>query len=193
VPEHLDRVSDAIARDTSRRGFLARVGGALLALTAARTVGTLIEPGDTADAWFGFCGHTYTTGWCPHPAGLPRIDSRGFPLRASDGQEIDDLGRPVNGDDQPIDDNGQLLRDAEGRPLPPAPRTPICRRAGELYGFHPHIDGSWFRCCGGKVRQLRDCCAHKNTRINGDAALTGYCFSGRKVFCVQYYDTRVPC
>lgn len=193
MPEHLDRFSDAIARDTSRRGFLARVGGALLALTAARTVGTLIEPGDTADAWFGFCGHTYTTGWCPHPAGLPRIDSRGFPLRASDGQAIDDLGRPVNGDDQPIDDNGQLLRDAEGRPLPPAPRTPICSRAGELYGFHPHIDGSWFRCCGGKVRQLRDCCAHKNTRINGDAALTGYCFSGRKVFCVQYYDTRVPC
>jgi hypothetical protein len=43
------------------------------------------------------------------------------------------------------------------------------------------------------VRQLRDCCAHRSTRINGDAALTGYCFSGRKVFCVQYYDTRVPC
>ena len=78
-------------------------------------------------------------------------------------------------------------------PLPPAPRTVVCDRAGELYGFNAHVDGSWYRCCGGKVRQLRDCCAHRNTRINGDAALTGYCYSGRKVFCVQYYDTKVPC
>jgi hypothetical protein len=75
VPEHLDRLSDAIARDSSRRGFLARVGGALTALTAARTVGALIEPGDSEG--FHFCGHTFTTGSCPHPTGLPRIDSRG--------------------------------------------------------------------------------------------------------------------
>ncbi len=192
MPEHLDRVTDALARDTSRRGFLARVGGALVALTAARTVGTLIEPGDS-DAYFTFCGHTYTTGSCPHPLGLPRIDSRGYPLRPSDGQPIDDLGRPVNDEGQAIDDDGLVLLDAEGRPLPPAPRTVVCDRAGELYGFNAHVDGSWYRCCGGKVRQLRDCCAHRHTRINGDAALTGYCYSGRKVFCVQYYDTKVPC
>ena len=88
---------------------------------------------------------------------------------------------------------GNLLRDADGRPLPPAPRTQLCKRTGDIYGFHSQNDGSWYRCCGGKVRQLRDCCAHHNTRINGDAALTGYCFWGRKVFCVQYYDTKVPC
>jgi hypothetical protein len=191
VPEHLDRFSDALARDSSRRGFLARVGGALVALTAARTVGALIAPGESEA--FHFCGHTFTTGSCPHPAGLPRIDSHGFPLRPSDGQPIDNLGRPVNDQGEPVDDNGQVLRDAEGQPLPPAPRTRICDRAGQLYGFQAHIDGAWYRCCGGKVRKLRDCCAHKNTRINGDAALTGYCFSGRKVFCVQYYDTQVPC
>jgi hypothetical protein len=73
VPEHLDRISDSLARDSSRRGFLARVGGALMAITAARTVGSLIEPGES-DA-FHFCGHTFTTGSCPHPTGLPRIDS----------------------------------------------------------------------------------------------------------------------
>ena len=127
MPEHLDRLTDSLARDTSRRGFLARVGGALVALTAARTVGTLIEPGESEA--FHFCGHTFTTGSCPHPTGLPRIDSRGFPLRASDGQPIDDIGRPVNGEGQPIDDDGKLLRDAEGRPLPPAPRTQLCARA----------------------------------------------------------------
>ncbi|HEY7268043.1 MAG TPA: hypothetical protein VH501_10125 [Solirubrobacterales bacterium] len=184
-------MSDSLARDTSRRGFLARVGGALVALTAARTVGSLIEPGESEA--FHFCGHTYTTGSCPHPTGLPRIDSRGFPLRAGDGHPVDDIGRPVNDAGQPVDGDGQLLRGPDGRPIPPAPRTQLCKRTGEIYGFHSQNDGSWYRCCGGKVRQLRDCCAHHNTRINGDAALAGYCFGGRKVYCVQYYDTKVPC
>jgi hypothetical protein len=102
VPERYDRITDGLARDTSRRGFLARVGGALMALTAARTVGSLVEPGDSVA--FHFCGHIFTTGSCPHPAGLPRIDSLGFPLRASDGHPIDDVGRPVNEAGQPVDD-----------------------------------------------------------------------------------------
>ena len=55
------------------------------------------------------------------------------------------------------------------------------------------IDGSWYRCCGGHVRKLIDCCIHGRRRINGDAALTGYCYSGRRVFCVMYYDTKIPC
>ena len=86
MPEHLDRFTDSLARDTSRRGFLARVGGALVALTAARTVGTLIEPGDSEA--FHFCGHIFTTDSCPHPTGLPRIDVHGFPLRAADGLQL---------------------------------------------------------------------------------------------------------
>ena len=71
MPEHLEQLTESLARDSSRRGFLARVGGALMAATAARTVGALVEPGDS-DA-FHFCGHIFTTGSCPHPAGLPRI------------------------------------------------------------------------------------------------------------------------
>ena len=50
-----------------------------------RTVGALVAPGE-AEA-FHFCGHIYTTDCCPHPTGLPRIDSKGFPLRAKDGHE----------------------------------------------------------------------------------------------------------
>ena len=53
--------------------------------------------------------------------------------------------------------------------------------------------GSWYRCCGGHVRQLRDCCGYTRRRINGDAALTGYCYHGRHVFCVMYYDTKIKC
>ena len=65
-------VSDAferLAANTSRRGFLSRVGGALVAATAGGTVGKLIEPGE-ADAYH-FCGHIFTTGSCPTRPGSP--------------------------------------------------------------------------------------------------------------------------
>ena len=55
------------------------------------------------------------------------------------------------------------------------------------------MDGAWYRCCGGRVRKLVDCCGTVRNRINGDKALTGYCYKGRKVFCVMYYDTKVKC
>ncbi len=191
--ERVGRALDSLAGDTSRRGFLARVGGALTALTAGGVVARAIKPGE-AEA-FHFCGHTYTTDSCIHPLGsaLPRIDRRGFPLRPSDGQPIDNLGRPVNDKGQPVDHDGHVLHDPDGRPLPPAPRTRICDRTAQEYNFKPYLDGSWYRCCDGHVRRLLDCCGYVHDRINGDAALTGYCYSGRKVFCVQYYDTKVPC
>lgn len=184
-------LSEVVAESTSRRGFLARAGRLLLAVSGGGLVAAALNA-QKAEAYH-FCGHIFTTGSCPHPTGLPRIDSRGFPLRASDGKPVDDLGRLVNDDGQPVDDSGKLLLGPDGRPLPPAPRTQLCKRVGNIYGFRSQNDGSWFRCCGGKVRQLRDCCAHHHSRINGDAALKGYCFAGRKVYCVQYYDTQVPC
>ena len=55
------------------------------------------------------------------------------------------------------------------------------------------MDGAWYRCCGGQVRKLVDCCSTSSRRINGDRSLRGYCFEDRKVFCVMYYDTRVKC
>jgi hypothetical protein len=69
----------------------------------------------------------------------------------------------------------------------------VCTAVGDRFGFQPHIDGSWYRCCGGHVRKLVDCCGYHDKRINGDAALTGYCYAGRKVFCVTYFQTKVPC
>jgi len=175
----------------SRRGFLAKVSGALMAVTGARTVGSLVAPSE-AEAYH-FCGHIYTTDSCPHPTGLPRIDSRGRPLRARDGHRVDDLGRLVNVDGNPVDDAGVRLTDAEGAPLPAAPRTPVCKAVGQRYGFSTQIDGAWYRCCGGHVRKLIDCCSHSHRRINGDASLTGYCYKGRRVFCVMYFQTKVPC
>jgi hypothetical protein len=193
VPER-DRIGEAldgIAGNTSRRGFIARLGGAMMAATAGSVVGRAIEPGD-AEAYH-FCGHIYTTGSCIHPASTPRIDANGFPLDPASGDPIDDIGRKVNKRGVPVDSHGNSLKDPDGRPLPPAPRTKVCERTMQEYGYNGQIDGGWYRCCGGQVRKLVDCCSQSNKRINGDAALTGYCYQGRKVFCVMYFQTKVPC
>jgi hypothetical protein len=184
--------ADAVLRRSSRRGFLEWAGAAVIGLAGARTVARGVLP-DEADAYTNFCGHTYTTGNCPHPTGLPRVDRHGLPLRASDGHRVDDLGRPVNAQGYPVDEGGQPLRDPGGEPLAPAPRSSVCADAGKARGVNLSLDGSWYRCCGGRVRRLMDCCGHTGVRINGDEALVGYCYPGRHVFCVQYYDTMVPC
>lgn len=185
------RLSDRLAGATSRRGFLARTGAWLVA--AASGTAALAAGEEDADAYH-FCGHTYTTASCPHPTGLPRVDARGRPLRARDGKPVDDLGRPVDRDGFPVDERGRRLRGPDGRPLPPAPRSRICQDGiPDRYGIRVAVDGSWYRCCGGKVRRLMDCCSTHPWRINGDRALRGYCYRDRKVFCVMYYQTQVPC
>jgi hypothetical protein len=193
-PGLVARALEGLAASSSRRGFLSRVGKGMVAVTAGGVVAKLVHPGE-ADAYH-FCGHTYTTESCPHPSGpeLPRIDRQGYPLDPSSGKPIDNLNRRVNGAGEPVDHRGKRLRDPDGRPLPPAPRTKVCEEGVRReFGFTTHVDGSWYRCCHGQVRKLVDCCSQNDKRINGDAALEGYCFEGRKVFCVMYYDTKVPC
>jgi hypothetical protein len=186
-------ISDEVARGSSRRGFLERLGGAVIALAGAQTLTAAVLPSEADAAYTNFCGHTYTTGNCPAPTGLPRIDRDGYPLRAADGVPVDDLGRPVNSKGQPVDASGHVLTDADGVPLPPAPRTKTCETAGRDNGIELRLDGSWYRCCGGTVRRIRDCCGVTDVRINGDAALPGYCYPGRHVFCVTYFETSMPC
>lgn len=176
---------------SSRRGFLATASAAVAVLTAGRLTGALVAPGD-AEA-FHFCGHIYTTDGCPHPTGLPRIDRHGFPLRAKDGRPVDDLGRLVDADGSPVDEAGALLLDPDGRPQPSARRRRVCTAAGRRYKIEVRTDGAWYRCCDGRVRKLVDCCTTSQRRINGDRALRGYCYARRRVFCVMYFQTSVPC
>lgn len=178
-------------RASSRRGFLQTASAAVAALTAGQMVGSLVAPGD-ADA-FHFCGHIYTTDSCPHPTGLPRIDRNGFPLRAKDGRPVDDLGRLIGAAGEPLDDAGAPLLDPDGRPQPPATRTRVCTAAGRRYRIAARTDGAWYRCCNGRVRKLQDCCTTSSRRINGDRGLRGYCYGRRRVFCVMYFQTNVPC
>ena len=49
----------------TRRSFLARVGAAALAVVGGRMVAAAVEPEEAQS--FHFCGHTFTTGSCPHP------------------------------------------------------------------------------------------------------------------------------
>ena len=188
--------STALARaDTSRRGFLARVGrGADGGDRRRASSSKAVKPGE-ADAYH-FCGHTFTTGSCPHPTGrLPRIDAHGFPLRGTRRRARSTTsGAPINGRGEPVDDDGDVLRDPDGRPLPPAPRTKVCDEIGERsYGFKHHGRRRLvplLRRHGPQARRLLLVLAEADQRRRG---AEGYCYAGRKVFCVMYFQTKVPC
>jgi hypothetical protein len=110
----------------------------------------------------------------------------------ADGHRVDNLGRlVVRGLRRRR--GGTRLRGPTGDLLPRAPHPPLPDWVRERYGLKAQFDGGWYRCCGGTIHKLVDCCAHTRTRINGDAALVGYCYSGRRVFCVLYYQTSTPC
>ena len=78
---------------------------------------------------FHFCGHIYTTGSCPHPVGLPRIDRNGFPLRAVDGKPIGQLSAVFF-------PGGKVLLDPAGKPggdLASGPTNVPSKPQGEAY------------------------------------------------------------
>jgi hypothetical protein len=186
-------LSTRLASGLTRRSFLGRMGAAMLALTGGGAVAAAVRP-ETSEA-FHLCGHIWTTGSCPSPLGMPRIDRHGFPLRPTDGKPIDNIGRVVNGDGYPVDPEGERLTGPDGRPLPAAPRTRICEEwVRERFGLNDATtQGSWYRCCNDQVRKLVDCCSVNRRRINGDASLVGYCWNGKRVFCVMYYDSGLRC
>ncbi|HEY7196084.1 MAG TPA: hypothetical protein VH306_02745 [Gaiellaceae bacterium] len=187
-----ESLATGLAAGITRRSFLGRLGAATLGLVGGAAVAAAVETED-AQA-FHFCGHTYTTGSCPSPYYLPRIDKHGYPLRPKDGKRIDNLGRLINAQGFPINKNGNRLRGPDGRLLPKAPRTRLCADwVPERYGIDARIQGAWYRCCHDQIRKLVDCCSHSKKRVNGDASLRGYCYAPRRVFCVQYYDTGLPC
>lgn len=184
-------LSAELATGMTRRSFLGRLSAFVMTAIGGAGVAAALSP--EADA-FHLCGHIWTTGSCPSPHGLPRISSAGYPLRPRDGRPIDNLGRLVNDDGYPVDEAGRRLVGPDGARLPRGPRTRICEEwIPERFRIDARMQGSWYRCCNGRIRRLTDCCSTSRTRINGDAALRGYCYAPRRVFCVMYYDTTMPC
>jgi hypothetical protein len=169
-----ERSGVALARRTSRRSFLGRMGRAVVALAGGAFVAAALDR--RAEAYH-ICGHIFTTGSCPHPY-FPqtRIDRFGYPVHPDHGY--------------PVDDDGVLYTSRS------QPRRKVCEDlVPEEYPFARPVvlEGTWSRCCNGRVRVIVDCCSRSPTRINGDASLTGYCHGGRRVFCITYRDTKVPC
>jgi hypothetical protein len=185
-------LSTRLASGMTRRSFLGRLGAGALAVAGGSTVAAAVKPED-AEA-FHICGHIWTTGSCPSPLGLPRVDRRGYPLRPGDGRPIDNLGRLIDAEGFPVDDQGQRLVGPDGQPLERGPRTRLCEEwVRERYRLNPVVQGSWYRCCKGQVRKIVDCCTTSTRRINGDASLVGYCWKGKRVFCILYYDSGLAC
>ena len=79
----LERAQRALAQRTSRRGFLGRVGRGVVALAGGSLVATALAP-DRAEA-LHICGHTFTTGSCPHPYAPSSRTDRYSPLTGWSG------------------------------------------------------------------------------------------------------------
>lgn len=171
----IERIERGLAASTTRRSFLSRVGRTAVALAGGGLVASVLAP-ERAEAHH-ICGHTYTTGSCPHPyAPLSRTDAWGYPVHPTYGYPIDDRGRLYVSE-------RQLRRKVCEEVVPDRyPRTDPTR-----YG------GGWSRCCNGRIRHIQDCCSHSNRRINGDGAVRGYCTGRRKVFCITYQEYDVRC
>jgi hypothetical protein len=171
----LARVPVELARRTSRRSFLGKVGRAVVALAGGSFVAVALAP-ERAEAHH-ICGHLYTTGSCPHPFfPLTRVDAFGWPVH------------PVHG--YPVDDDGRIYTDRRQR------RRKICqtRVPDEYPGVKdPRYGGGWSRCCAGRVRHIQDCCSSSTIRINGDASVHGYCPGSLRVFCIAYRELNVAC
>jgi len=170
-----ERASTALAVSTSRRSFMGRLGQGVVALAGGSLVAAALRP-ERAEA-FHICGHTFTTGSCPHPfSPQSRVDKFGYPLHPKHGY--------------PIDDQGRIYKSRKQK------RSRMCEdvvRKRYSFARRPRQGGGWSRCCGGRIRTIYDCCAFTNRRINGDAAVTGYCFNGKKVFCIGYRDLNTKC
>lgn len=175
LDQTVERAATSLATRTSRRSFLSKLGAGVVALVGGPLVAHALRP-ERAEAYH-ICGHTFTTNSCPHPyAPLTRLDSYGYPVHPKYGY--------------PVDDNGDIYRSRSQT------RRRVCQEVVPQrypYTGRPRFGGGWSRCCFGRIRRIADCCSYSNRRINGDASVTGYCYSGTKVFCIGYRDTNVRC
>jgi hypothetical protein len=172
----MERLERGLAQRTSRRGFLGKLGMGVVALAGGGLVASTLAPGK-AEAHH-ICGHTYTTGSCPHPyAPLTRTDGNGWPVHPTYGY--------------PVDDRGKIFLDPKRQV-----RHKTCQEYVPMfydYVHNPHFGGGWTRCCYGRLRHIQDCCSTSRIRINGDYSLTGYCPSGLRVFCIAYRELNKAC
>jgi hypothetical protein len=171
----LERAERALARRTTRRSFLSKVGRTFVAVAGGGLVAATLAP-ERAEAHH-LCGHTFTTGSCPHPfKPYSRVDKWGYPVHPEYGYPVDDDGNIYLSRDQ---SRRKICRDVVPDEYP---------RTGR-----PRYGGGWSRCCNGRIRHIQDCCSRSSIRINGDRAVRGYCRANLKVFCITYQELDLRC
>jgi hypothetical protein len=171
----LERAERALARRTTRRSFLSKVGRTFVAVAGGGLVAATLAP-ERAEAHH-LCGHTFTTGSCPHPfRPYSRVDKWGYPVHPEYGYPVDDDG------------NIYLSRDQSRRKICQDVVRDEYPRTGR-----PRYGGGWSRCCNGRIRHIQDCCSRSSIRINGDRAVRGYCRANLKVFCITYQELDLRC
>jgi hypothetical protein len=171
----LERAERALARRTTRRSFLSKVGRTFVAVAGGGLVAATLAP-ERAEAHH-LCGHTFTTGSCPHPfKPYSRVDKWGYPVHPEYGYPVDDDG------------NIYLSRDQSRRKICQDVVPDEYPRTGR-----PRYGGGWSRCCNGRIRHIQDCCSRSSIRINGDRAVRGYCRANLKVFCITYQELDLRC
>lgn len=175
LERHTEELTVGLAGTTSRRSFLGKLGMGFVALVGGPFVAAALKP-ERAEAYH-ICGHTFTTDSCPHPfRPLSRVDRYGYPVHPRYGYAVDD--------------KGDIYKSKKQK------RSLMCQETTKRKYPHtgnPRYGGGWSRCCNGRVRRIADCCSRSRVRINGDASVTGYCYSGTRVFCIGYRDTNITC
>ena len=165
---------------------------ALTALTAGGLVAKAVKPGE-ADA-FHFCGHIYTTGSCLHPTGTP-ADRRPRLPAPRRGRGPGRRPRPQGQRQGPAGRHATARRCATPTAARcrrrPGPRSATRPRASTASS--PTSTAAGIAAAGAASASWSTAARNTQKRINGDAALEGYCYRGRKVFCVMYFQTKVPC
>ena len=164
---------DELARRTSRRSFLGRLGRTVVAIAGGSMVAVALEP-DRAEAHH-ICGHLFTTGSCPHPFS-PLEDGR---LRVPGASA---LGYPVD-DDGAIYLSERQTRRKVCRPwcrAVPVRAEPAVRRRLEplLQRTRSAYPGLLFD------RRHSDQRRRRGARLLPRA---------RKVFCITYRELNVRC
>ena len=185
-------IGESLALSTSRRGFLARPSRLLALLAGGGAVAALVRPGE-ADA-----SASVATSTRPIPARIRRDCPVSTP-RASRFAPPTVTGSTTSGG-RPTLRGSQSMRTVRRSWTQRAcrclrRRAVVSARTSSRRGSH----GLRTSTVPG-IAAAAAMCANSSTaargpprRINGDAALTGYCYAGRRVYCVMYYDTKIPC
>ena len=180
-----------LAASGTRRSFLARVGAALFAVVGGKMVAAAVSPEEAQS--FHFCGHTSRPAPARARTGCRASTATGCrcaPPTAARSTTSAGWSTPHG---LPVDERGRRLLGPDGAPLPRAPRTRICEDwVPERYGVDADAQGSWYRCCDGRVRRSWTAArlAEAHQRRRGAARLLR---KTHHVFCVMYQDSDVPC